>query len=291
MPQVHAALALVLMLAACGGGSSGSTDDAAPGIDTAQGAADADRSADASDACVPTEPPTETCDDVDNDCNGLVDDVDVGGDGLYDCQTIALFGEPGSSGTSNFVAWLASNGTDVVRMQGITDGAPTLTAADLAPHQVIILDNLRRAYTVEEAGFMTDWVTAGGGLMVLSGYTGGAADYDEPNSLLTGVGLALGGTLTNGPVTMFAPHPVTEGITSVTFLGGFHVAEVEGVAGGVNTVVATIADQPVGVVQQRGEGRVFVWGDEWITFDSQWDAMPEIQAFWANSLGWLGGFI
>jgi hypothetical protein len=33
----------------------------------------------------------------------------------------------------------------------------------------------------------------------------------------------------------------------------------------------------------------FVWGDEWITFDSQWSSMPMIKTFWVHILGWLEG--
>lgn len=282
-------LATTLVVAACGGGSSGSGTPDGTALDST---AEADAPPTTDGGCVPTAPATETCDQVDNDCNGLVDDVDEGGDGLYDCQTIALFGGPGANGSSNFVAWLTSNGTDVVRMQDANDGAPVLTAADLDPHQVIILDRLTREYSDDEAALMTAWVTAGGGLMVLTGYSGGGDDF-RANSLLEGIGLAYDTShgLLSGPVTTFEPHPVTGGLTSVTFSGGWTVNPVDGVTGGTNTTVATISTFPVGIVQERGAGRVYVWGDEWITFDSEWNSMPEIESLWANTLGWLGHFI
>ena len=281
------AVVVAACVAACGGGSSGSGDtDAVPGDSIAS--VDAPPTTDG--GCVATG--AETCDMVDNDCNGLVDDVDEGGDGLYDCQTIALFGSAGANGSSNFVAWLESNGTDIVRIQDSTDGAPALTAAELDAHQVIILDRLIREYTDEEAALLTAWVTAGGGLMVLTGYSGGGGDF-YANTLLEDIGLEynVSGGLLSGPVTTFNPHPVTGGLTSVTFSGGWVVGEVAGVTGGTNTVVASIGAYTVGIVQQRGLGRVFVWGDEWITFDSEWTSMPEIEGLWANSLGWLGRFI
>ena len=36
-------------------------------------------------------------------------------------------------------------------------------------------------------------------------------------------------------------------------------------------------------------GRVYVWGDEWITYDSEWSAHTDYQVerFWLNSLKWL----
>ena len=32
---------------------------------------------------------------------------------------------------------------------------------------------------------------------------------------------------------------------------------------------------------------MFVFGDEWIEFDSEWAQFPEIEAFWADTLRWL----
>jgi hypothetical protein len=73
----------------------------------------------------------------------------------------------------------------------------------------------------------------------------------------------------------------------VTFSGGYTLAEVAGVTGGTDTVVASLAFGPVGMAQTRGSGRVYVWGDEWVTFDSEWSTMPMIKQFWVNALGWL----
>jgi hypothetical protein len=46
---------------------------------------------------------------------------------------------------------------------------------------------------------------------------------------------------------------------------------------------------PVAVVATRGSGRLFLFGDEWVTFDSEWVSMPEIEQFWVNIFDWLGG--
>jgi len=54
-------------------------------------------------------------------------------------------------------------------------------------------------------------------------------------------------------------------------------------------VVAEITDGPVGLALERGSGRAFVWGNEWVEFDSEWQSLPEIKTFWVNSLGWLNG--
>ena len=34
--------------------------------------------------------------------------------------------------------------------------------------------------------------------------------------------------------------------------------------------------------------RLFIFGDEWIEFDSEWKNIPEIKKFWVQTLAWLG---
>ena len=236
--------------------------------------------------CVPVSGTEMTCDDIDDDCNGLVDDIDVGGDGIYDCLRIALIGNAGSHGSSNFNAWLTMQGTVVDRLG--TSAADPFETATIASYDVVILDQLVRDYTPDEAAVLAAFVEGGGGVMSMSGYTGGAGDF-RANTLYLGIGLEYIAGLRNGPVTTFHVHPTTSGLTSVSFLGGFRINEVTGVTGGANTVVAELADGPAAMAQERGAGRVFVWGDEWVQFDSEWSSMPEIQQFWVNVLGWLSG--
>ena len=42
-------------------------------------------------------------------------------------------------------------------------------------------------------------------------------------------------------------------------------------------------------VLQSEKGRVVVWGDEWITYDSEWQDVEDqqIELFWLNILKWL----
>ena len=243
--------------------------------------------------CIPSG--TEVCDGVDNDCNGLTDDVDAAHDGIYDCLRIGLFGQPGLRPSSDFLVWLQSNGTTVTRVQ--TSTSEELTPALLTSFDIVILDRLVRSYTPGEAVVLRDWVASGGGLVVMSGYTGDSSDWTFPNSLLADFELGIGTTLQNGPVTTFLPHPTTEGLTSVTFMGGFNVGVPRGDGGldiqsdgGLPGVVAALPSGSVGITKEWQKGRVFVWGDEWIEFDSEWRALPQIPRFWANILGWVAHF-
>lgn len=231
--------------------------------------------------CTPVADDELTCDGIDDDCNGFIDDIDVGMDGICDCLAIGIVGTPGSLAASQFEQWLIDRGTSAERIN------PALVDdAVLSAYDVVILDQLTREYTPVEAAAFDAWVNAGGGLMAMTGHTASPVSAQQwPNGILGPMGLEYQGPLLSGPVTDFVPHPITVGLTSVTFLGGFEV-------------VATIPDQsdviarlpgmqPAAQAQVRGAGKVFVWGDEWIEYDSEWVALPEITQLWTNIFDWL----
>lgn len=230
--------------------------------------------------CTPVSADEQTCDDIDDDCNGFVDDIDAAGDGICDCLEIALFGQPGSLASSQFVMWLNLQGTSTERIDPAVVDAQTLAAYD-----VIIIDQLSRAYAPAEAAAFSDWVEGGGGLMAMTGHTADPTSAQTwPNGLLAAFELAYAGPLLNGPVTDFPPHPIGAGLTSVTFAGGFAVTETNA---GVSDVVGQLPEGPVARARSFGDGKVFVWGDEWIEYDSEWSSMPEITQLWVNALDWL----
>jgi len=231
--------------------------------------------------CVPVSEQEMVCDDIDDDCNGIVDDIDEGGDGICDCLAIAIVGVPGSLAASEFQQWLIDRGTTTDRID-----PPLVDAAVLDPYDVIVLDQLTRSYDPAEAAAFDTWVTEGGGLMSMTGHTASPVSAQQwPNSILGPMGLEYQGVLLSGPVTDFLPHPTTVGLTSVTFLGGFAVVET---IPGLSEVVAQLPG-PVAAaqVQQRGNGRLFIWGDEWIEYDSEWTMLPEITQLWTNIFAWL----
>jgi hypothetical protein len=231
-------------------------------------------------ACMPTAADETVCDGVDDDCNGFIDDIDVGGDGICDCLVIAIIGTPGSNPSSQFVAWLTMQGTSSERID------PALVDDTvLAPYDIVVLDQLTRSYTAAEATAFADWVDAGGGLMSMTGHTSNPVSaQDWPNGILGSFAIAYQGALLNGPVTDFLPHPITMGLTSVTFAGGFEVAET---MANTTEIVAQLPAAPIARAREFGDGKVFVWGDEWIEYDSEWSTMPEIHQLWVNIFDWL----
>lgn len=231
--------------------------------------------------CAPVAAQERSCDGLDDDCNGFIDDIDEGGDGICDCLSIAIVGTPGSLANSQFEQWLIDRGTSTERIDPLL-----VDAAALAPYDVIILDQLTREYAPAEAMVFDDWVNAGGGLMAMTGHTASPVSAQQwPNGILGPMGLVYQGALLNGPVTDFSPHPTTMGLTSVTFLGGFEVAAT---IPGQSEVVARLPGMvPAAQAQERGAGKVFMWGDEWIEYDSEWAALPEIAQLWTNIFEWL----
>jgi hypothetical protein len=204
------------------------------------------------------------------------------------CQRlrIGILGNPGANPSSDFQAWLVSAGTSVQRIQ-TTAPTSTITATDLQAFDVVILDWLTRDYSAAEASVLAAFISAGGGLVSMSGYDNVTTDDWHANSLLAPLAVAYTGALLNGPVTSFAPHPITTGLTSVTFEGGYEVADLGGTASTRTPIAFLPGPVTVGMAVQLGSGHGLVWGDEWIQFDSEWSTLPEIKQLWVQVFGWI----
>jgi len=209
-------------------------------------------------------------------------------DGTGECQTlnIGILGNPGLNGSSNFEQWLTKAGTSVTRIQ-TTPNEP-ITSATFAPFDTVVLDYLTRDYTTDEAAIFADWVSAGGGVAAMSGYRDDSTVDWRANTLLAPLGVAFAGDRVWGPAMSFAQHPITQGLSSVTFTGGYPVKDLGGTAG-ERTALAFVSTPPVPVsfAVSFGSGRAFVWGDEWIEFDSEWAALPQIPELWVQVFAWI----
>jgi hypothetical protein len=223
-------------------------------------------------------------------CSGGGTDVD-GGTALYGCRRIGILGAPGALASSNFQAWLETQGAIATRIHE-TALAPTLRREELDTFDLVVIDWLQRTYSTEEAMTLSTWVREGGALFAMTGHDSGAT-ADRHVSLLSTLGpnydLASGPI--NGPATLVA-HPTTldtDGVSTlppVTFTGGLRVTVPAALAADIVTM-AVIGDQVVGAAGPLGDGFVLLFGDEWIEFDSEWASMPPIPRFWENSVRWL----
>lgn len=245
---------------------------------------------------------SEACDGLDNDGDGTIDNVDVGGDGVCDCLRIATLGFPGQWGQGDvFTDWLHGKS-----LQGVEalEGAE-LTAERLASYQVIIVQDVRegspgqagkgqgigRAYSAAEVEALHQWVRGGGGLATLTGYAD-SSEITNVNALLAPFGVSygagsilFGGGGATAPVTHWATHPLTDGVTRVGADNGYPVL-------GAGTVIAYEPNPGSSDVARAVEeelGHVYVWGDEWVTYNSEWTGHPDYQVsrFWLNALKWL----
>jgi len=266
-------------------GTSGDTTTTGDGTSTGDTGSSGDAESSTTEpGCIPAE---EVCNDMDDDCDGKIDNVDVGGDGICDCLNIALLGNQGANPSAEFQDWLIAQGTKVDRIH--VNPADVLDKLTITKYDIIILDYMVRSYTADEAATMKTWVETGGGLMAMTGFTNVQWNADRPNTLIKPMGLSYNTSKGwfSGPVTSFVPHPITMGLTSISFFGGLYIDTVEdGV--GVNKTIMTLPQGPVGVVQDRVDGRLFIFGDEWIEFDSEWKNIPQIKQFWVQTLAWLG---
>jgi hypothetical protein len=240
----------------------------------------------------------ELCDGVDNDANGVIDDVDVGGDGVCDCLNIGTIGSigPWSDGGNIFASWLNAR----TPLGAVALANQVLTPELLAPLQVIVVLHVaeegasngdrmappHHPFAETEVTAFGDWVRRGGGVMTTIGYNGNeATEVVNVNRLLGNVGMGYSTTnlgLTNY-VTEWMPHPVTDGVRNIFTDNG---VEPEG----SGTTVAMGQGNRVALqVMQAETGRVVVWGDEWITYDSEWVDVEDqqIELFWLNILKWL----
>jgi hypothetical protein len=233
----------------------------------------------------------EVCDALDNDANGVIDDLDEKGDGVCDCLRIATLGFPGTWGSGHFISnWLKPLAPHA-RIDALE--GEVLTAETLAGYDIVFALNasqteINRSYTADEVRTLAAWVKDGGGLMTLIGFSE-ATELANVNLLLAAFDLHYEssaifirpGTMPVS-VTEFAVHPITAGVTAVGMDNGYEPR-------GTGTVYAMKNQVNIGIAQEFGKGHVDVWADEWITYANQWKDRAEydVPRFWLNTIHWL----
>ncbi len=228
---------------------------------------------------------------------------------------------PGMDGTDAITAWLNANST------GDADyfaAKPVIDEASLANYDVIILQDLSAwpAFSEAEIAAFNAWILAGGGVISLNGYSANGSEMNNVNALLAASGMSYvansdtSGTASGAcaycygnsvPQAGWTTHPIAANLTQV---GAFHGRSV---TAGDGEIVAQGADGVYGATKALGEGRVFMFHDEWVTYNSQWtgENIPGSESchvdpnnqcygegpaekyssaqFWYNSIKWAGG--
>jgi hypothetical protein len=232
-------------------------------------------------------------------------------------------------GQDAIVAWLNENST------GDADywaAKPTLTAEYLNTYDVILIQNLEdwAPFSADEKVAFETWVRAGGGVIALNGYSINDNEMANVNDLLTFTGLAYtpasdtanetqrttllgdcdycyGSSVPQGG--WVTTHPIS---ASMQLVGAFHGRAVTG-----GTPVAQQFGAVLGATVEMDAGHVFLFHDEWVTYNSQWngegiqaeddcrdpnyagvsqeclDLHPandfSVPQFWYNSIKWASG--
>ncbi|MEO8178931.1 MAG: hypothetical protein ABI895_08870 [Deltaproteobacteria bacterium] len=229
------------------------------------------------------------CDGLDENMNGITDDVDKGKDGLCDCLHIGFLGELASDAGNNtgaFESWLNARSDVAVRHLGARD---TITPEALADLQVLVVGNLRQrgnaGFSAAELEAFRQWIDSGGGVMTLAGYTANANDMVPTVALLQptglgyqyqGLGAGVLGVVMNGPPPVIvhgivAPdHPTMEGITALGVFNAYPVT-------GDGTVIVREGTYNLAMAKELGGGHVYAFSDEWITQDVLWRPLARPQ--------------
>lgn len=259
----------------------------------------------------------------------------VTGEEICVCIKIVTWGKAGKYGCSDgqdgacrgvdaLSDWLNKNSTGEATY---FSDKPVITEESLKDIDVIILQDLNGwSFTADEKLTFQNWVEAGGGVISLAGYSGEGSEVLPTNDLLRFSGLYYVGTAGAGdtasnaqveswtcnqclgttyPQKGWTSHPIGKDVSAVGSFWGRSV-------GGTGEVVAQEGSTVYGMTNVVGEGRVFLFHDEWVTYNSQWsgagvsrdcriidqndqcyDVHPtttyQIPQFWYNSLMWSSG--
>ncbi len=259
----------------------------------------------------------------------------VGCDGGDGCScpplNVAVLGKPGKWGANPngdpdtaLQDWLNSSSAGTARVDNFTDRV-TLTPDFLATYNVIILASLSDdsntgpwwSYSADEIAAFQAWIQNGGGVIALTGYASGN-EMAPDNQLIGFSGITYNddgvwGTCTDWTICncthsntlsdWIRTDPVianlSTGVTLVGYENGHSInapadAHVAATVSGSNALVGKIV----------GKGRVLAFGDEWITYTSQWTGagdpsstdpscqgeLPQdkyqIAQFWYNMIRW-----
>jgi hypothetical protein len=240
---------------------------------------------------------------------------------------------PGMDGTASMEAWLNDRSSAAA---ATLLAKPTLTAEFLAGYDVLILQALETAegagsqwqFSADELAAFETWVRGGGGVIALTGYGGDPSEAAPTNQLLGFSGLQYAGLSAAGdtaapdscpdsccyclgnsiPSTGWqASHAISANLTAV---GAFYGRSVTVPANGA--VVAQSGSTVLGATVEVDAGRVFMFHDEWVTYNSQWDGSGltddcrtedpnhscydrhpandyQVAQFWYNALLWVSG--
>jgi hypothetical protein len=252
-----------------------------------------------------------------------------------------------SDNTDAFQTFMNGNTNGTATMEMLTTYEP-LAGRDLSKYDLIILQALWKqipynpadlwTYTDADAAALRDWVKdKGGALVTLSGYWSDQPLEIQPLNKLLGGSDQWSGISYNGddtfkddscpdtlcycsrgsiPFDNWQNTPDCSAITTnsngtpLGKVGVFRARSINCSGSGCNVFAKDPKNGGIlGVAKLLGNGRVLAWGDEWVTYTSQWGLTPDkeyddtskaaqcvghtamtsytVPQFWYNTFRWL----
>lgn len=223
--------------------------------------------------------PEEICGNgLDDNRDGLIDE---------DCPATQCATPPPTRTRVWFVNGNAPTGLrEALAARGLTLMTTAFSPDDLDSAAALVMQ-LNGTLDESFARRLRAWVDGGGGLVTLIVGSGAVSpvECDGPNVLIARFGLSYlcDAPVPWGPVERFYDHAVTAdlAVENTPFVNGRAVGVRPGItAPPLVDVNGRVAARAV----TSGCGRVVVWGDEHVRFDTYW---PHQRVFWEQSLLWV----
>ena len=229
---------------------------------------------------------------------------------------LAVIGKPGKWGANPngdpdtaLQDWLNSSSAGTAQVDNFTTRT-TLTPDFLAQYSVIILASLSEdsnvgpwwTFSADEIAAFGAWVQNGGGVISLIGYSGDPGEIGPVNQLIGFSGITYNGdgvwgtcadqqtcncTHSNTLSEWNRTDPVVAQLASgMTFVGYEMGRSIN--APSDSHVAATVGGTTAALVGKLvGKGRVLAYGDEWVTYTSQWTGAGNPSASDPSCAGYL----
>jgi hypothetical protein len=235
---------------------------------------------------------------------------DAGNCTLCQPVRILSLGQPakygaGSGSTDNtkaFQDFMNSNTGGTATMTMVTKSS-TIKGLNLDQYDVVILQALEDSeytglwsFTSDDSAALRDWVSKGGALITMSGYGGNPTEVNPLNQLLgngadnwSGISYNTDDTFNSCPNNLCycayssvafdgwqtscaacAAITVNHDKSTLGKVGVFHGRSINCTGSDCQVFAKDPTYGIVGVAKTIGSGRVVAWGDEWVTYTSQW---------------------
>ena len=244
---------------------------------------------------------------------------DGGGDCTCPPFNLAVIGKPGKWGANPngdpdtaLQQWLSTSSAGTARVDNFPKHQP-LTPTFLSTYNVIILASLSEdssggpfwTFTDDEVAAFRAWIEGGGGVIALTGYSGSGQETSPVTQLIGFSGVTYNTDDVRGScaaadyrvcgcagtTSLVAEwnrtDPVVANLSKDVKWIGFEGGRTINAPGDAHVAATIGGTKNVLVGKLVGKGRVLLFGDEWITYTSQWTGVGNPKASDPSCQGFL----